>query len=441
MVQTKTISTRNDTVNKDKILHKTVCVVGLGYVGLPLAFAFSHHFNVIGFDVNKQKISSIKNHEVPGFEYDYEKNNLVLSSNEKEIATADVVIIAVPTPVTKSKQPDMSFICSAGELVGRNMKSGAIVVLESTVYPGATEEVLVPVLEKHSNLVCGVDFFVGYSPERVNPGDSDHTIDKITKIVSGMNTQVTDELADIYGKITSVYKAGDIKTAEAAKVIENIQRDLNIALVNELCIIFHKLGIDTKEVLDAAQTKWNFHRYNPGLVGGHCIPVDPYYLVYKANELEYHPQVILAGRSVNDAMPGYVVDMTMRSFNKAGKVLNGSSVLVMGLTFKENVDDTRETPVRGIIKELKEFHCKVYGYDPLLGKDEVESFGIECVTCLDDVRVDCVIICVAHDVFKNFSFQDVSDLLKKECGCGVVIDVKGLFKNKVSGEDVIYRSL
>jgi len=274
--------------------------------------------------------------------------------------------------VTKSKDPDLSYVRSAAEVVGKNLKKGAIVVLESTVYPGVTEEVMVPVLEEQSGLRCGIDFKVGYSPERINPGDEEHSLDKITKIVAGMDDETTGRLAELYGLITTVYKAKDIKTAEAAKVIENIQRDLNIALMNELAIIFQKLGLDTKSVLEAAATKWNFHKYSPGLVGGHCIPVDPYYLVYKAKELGYHPQVILAGRAINDSMPKHVAEMTIKALNDVGKVIKGSKVLIMGMAYKENVADTRETPVKGIIKELEEYGIEIYGYDPLLNDIESE---------------------------------------------------------------------
>ncbi len=270
--------------------NKTVCIIGLGYVGLPLAEAFSNHLKTIGFDIDRGKIKKLN-----------EKNDddLLYSADPSLIKQADFVIIAVPTPVTKSKEPDLSYVTSATEIVGQNLKKGAIVVLESTVYPGVTEEIVAPILEKESGLKCGIDFKIGYSPERINPGDEAHTLDKITKIVAGMDEGTTEILAELYGLITNVYKAKDIRTAEAAKVIENIQRDLNIALMNELAIIFHKMGLDTKSILEAASTKWNFHRYSPGLVGGHCIPVDPYYLVYKAKELGYHPQVILAGRAIN----------------------------------------------------------------------------------------------------------------------------------------------
>jgi UDPglucose 6-dehydrogenase/UDP-N-acetyl-D-galactosamine dehydrogenase len=327
---------------------------------------------------------------------------------------------------------------SAAETVGRNLKKGAIVVLESTVYPGVTEEVVKPILEKESGMFCGKDFKVGYSPERVNPGDEEHTIDKITKIVAGMDEETTEVLAELYGLITNVYKAKDIKTAEAAKVIENVQRDLNIALMNELAIIFHKMGLDTKAVLDAAATKWNFHRYCPGLVGGHCIPVDPYYLVYKAREVGYHPQVILAGRAINDYMPKYVAEMAIKGLNEMGKVIKDSRVLIMGLTYKENVSDTRESPVVGIIKELKEFKAKLYGYDPLLSRDEIERFGVEAIDGLRGIKVDCVIVTVAHDEFKKISVKDLKAVTNDN---PVLIDVRGIFDSEVVRKDFYYRKL
>jgi len=307
--------------------NKLVCIIGLGYVGLPLAKAFSKHLKVIGFDIDEEKIKNLNSNN--------NEDNLKFTADPSKIKQADFVIIAVPTPVTKSKEPDLRYVKSAAETVGTNLKSGATVVLESTVYPGVTEEVVKHVLERESKMKCGIDFYIGYSPERINPGDEAHALTKITKIVAGMDDDTTERLAALYGLITNVYKAKDIRTAEAAKVIENIQRDLNIALMNELTIIFHKMGLDTKSVLDAASTKWNFQSYKPGLVGGHCIPVDPYYLVYKAKALGYHPQVILAGRAINDYMPKHAAEMAIKGLNEVGKVIKGSKVLIMGLTYKE----------------------------------------------------------------------------------------------------------
>jgi len=409
---------------KDKI----VGIVGLGYVGLPLAEEFCKHFKVIGFDINEKRVRSLAQIY----------NKFEITSDSTRIRLADFVIIAVPTPVTKSKQPDLLPVVSASEIVGKNLKKGAIVVLESTVYPGVTEEIMGPVLEKESGLKVGRDFKIGYSPERVNPGDKDHTIDKITKIVSGMDEETTNELAELYGKITTVYKTQSIKIAEAAKVIENIQRDLNIALMNELSIIFNKMGLNTKAILDAASTKWNFIRFSPGLVGGHCIPVDPYYLVYKANELGYHPQVILAGRAINDYMPKHIVELTIKALNETSKVINRSKILILGLTFKENVDDTRETPVKEIISGLKEFNCDIYGYDPLLTKEQIESFGIKPLENLNNIKVDCVIITVVHDLFKKISLDELKGIMVDK---PVLIDVRGMFQQDEGKNEILYRTL
>ena len=394
---------------------KTVCIVGLGYVGLPLAKAFSKHLKVIGYDMDKEKIEKLN--------IDNNEDNTEFTSDPSKIKEADFVLICVPTPVTKSKEPDLRYVKSAAEVVGRNLKNGAIVVLESTVYPGVTDEIVKTILEKESKMRCGIDFYLGYSPERINPGDDAHALNRITKIVAGMDDETTKILVELYGLITTVYKAKDIRTAEAAKVIENIQRDLNIALMNELAIIFHKMVLDTKSVLEAASTKWNFHPYKPGLVGGHCIPVDSYYLVYKAKELGYHPQVILAGRAINDYMPKHVAEMAIKGLNEVGKVIKGSKVLIMGLTYKENVPDTRESPVREMVKELKEFGVDVYGYDPLLNEGEIKGFGIKALNELN-VKVDCVIATVAHDTFGKIQLEDVKKFMN---GKPVIVDVRGVF--------------
>ena len=402
-----------------------VCVVGLGYVGLPLAEAFSKHLEVVGYDVNEKKVEELTKINA----------NIRFTANPAEIKKADFVLIAVPTPITKSKEPDLFYVKSAAGTIGQNLKKGTIVVLESTVYPGVTEEIVKPILEEKSGMQCGIDFKIGYSPERINPGDEEHTIDKITKIVAGIDNETTKVLAELYSMITKVYRAKDIQTAEAAKVIENIQRDLNIALMNELSIIFHRMGLDTKAVLDAAATKWNFHRYTTGLVGGHCIPVDSYYLVYKARELNYHPQVILAGRAINDYMPKHVAEMAIKGLNEVGKVIKGSKLLIMGLTYKENVADTRESPVREIFKELEEFGIDVYGYDPLLRKDEIEYFGVKTLDFSFStgflfsikkkrVKVDCVIVTVMHDEFKRMELKDISKFMNTK---PVIVDVRGMF--------------
>jgi len=383
-----------------------ICIIGLGYVGLPLATEFSRHFKVIGFDTN---IKLVK-------ELNLRNNNkdLTLTGDPQQIKQADFIIFTIPTPVTKSNEPDLSHIQSASKIVSQNMKAGCTVILESTVYPGVTEEVMKPILEE-SGLQCGKDFKIAYSPERINPGDEEHSIDKITKVVAGMDDETTELIANLYEKVVKkVFKARNIRTAEAAKVIENVQRDLNIALMNELSFIFNKMGLSTKDVMEAAATKWNFNRYLPGLVGGHCIPVDPYYLTYKAKELGYHPQIILAGRAVNDSMPKHVADITIKALNDAGKVIKGSRILIMGLTYKENVPDTRETPAKGIIKELKEYSTKIYGYDPYLLKvDERKKFDIEFINSLDRLEgrtFDAVIITLAHETFKQIKLYDFAKM-------------------------------
>jgi len=403
-------------VLKTTVNDVVICIVGLGYVGMPLAEAFSKHMRVIGFDINEKKVKTLQT-QYP---------QLNLTADPKEIQQGDVVIIAVPTPVTKQKEPDLSYVLSAAKIAGKHMKKGAVVVLESTYYPGVTEDIVAPILEKESGFSVGKDFKIGYSPERVNPGDKEHIIEKITKVVSGMDQETTDFLSMVYGTITTVFKAADIKTAEAAKVIENIQRDLNIALMNELSIIFSKIGLDTKAVLEAASTKWNFNRYTPGLVGGHCIPVDPYYLVYKAKELGYHPQVILAGRAINDHMPQVIANMVIRELNEVGKVVKDSKILIMGLTFKENVDDTREAPVVDVIKELQEFKCEIYGHDPFLSKNDIEHFNIKMFDASVS-NIDCVIIAVAHDQFKTMTLDQMKGFMTKN---PILIDVRGMFKRR-----------
>ena len=405
-----------------------VCIVGLGYVGLPLAEAFAKSLKVVGFDTNGNRIRKLNRSN--------NNPNLVFTDNPQEILGADFIIICVPTPVTESKEPDLTYVKSAAETIGRNMRKGSVVILESTVYPGVTEEIVKPILGKESQLRCGADFKIGYSPERINPGDKEHSIDKITKVVAGMDEETTELIAELYRKVTPhVFKAKDIKTAEAAKVIENIQRDLNIALMNELAIIFQMMGLDTRDVLDAAATKWNFHRYSPGLVGGHCIPVDPYYLAYKVKELGYQPQVILAGRAINDSMSKRVTEMTVRALNNVGKEVKGSKVLVMGLAYKENVADIRQTPVEKIIKELREYGAEIFIYDPLVNNNETE-FELKLVSNLMEVpKVDAIIIAVAHQAFREIT---IDQLKQKLTNSGVIIDVGRIFDIKDIANSGIY---
>jgi UDP-N-acetyl-D-galactosamine dehydrogenase len=414
----------------------TVCVVGLGYVGWPLAEAFAKSGKVIGFDINTERIAKLAAANT--------NPNMVLSTEAKDMAEAGFIIICVPTPVTQFKDPDLSPVTSAATIVGKNMSRGAIVILESTVYPGVTEEIVKPILEAESGLKCGTDFKVGYSPERINPGDLEHSIDKVTKVVSGMDEETTTQVIALYSRVAPrVFRARDIRTAEAAKVIENIQRDLNIALMNELSLIFERMNLSTKDVVDAAATKWNFVRYSPGLVGGHCIPVDPYYLVHKAREVGYHPQVILAGRAINDSMAKHVAEMTIKALNRSDKVIKGSKVLIMGLTYKENVPDTRETPVREVILELKEYGVDVVGYDPMLAHADKE-FGIPTLPSLDTAfRFDAIVLAVAHDVFRDASGEiDLARLSKIMSPRPVMIDIRRcVVPEKAEARGFFYRTL
>jgi len=415
---------------KYRLKQATICVIGLGYVGLPLAKAFSKSLKVIGFDIDTQKVNRLNRQSDST-----SSTNLIFATDPERISQADFIIICVPTPVTKSKDPDLSHIKNAAKTVSQNMKRDSIVILESTVYPGVTEEVVKPILEE-SGLKCGEDFKIAYSPERINPGDKEHTIDQVTKVVSGMDEETTDIVAELYSRITrNIFRAKDIKTAEAAKVIENIQRDLNIALINELALIFDKMGLSTKDILEAAATKWNFHPYSPGLVGGHCIPVDPYYLVYKAEELGYHPQVILAGRAINDYMPKHIAGMTIKALSNAGKAIKGSKVLIMGLTYKENVADTRETPAKEIIKELKEYGVEILGCEPLSGNIE-DDFDIEVVRNLESVSgVDGVILTTAHAAFQDITLDTLRKVTNND---PILIDVRGFFNEKEAQKKGFY---
>jgi UDP-N-acetyl-D-glucosamine/UDP-N-acetyl-D-galactosamine dehydrogenase len=411
-------------MNHKTMKNRIVCVVGLGYVGLPLAELFSHHIPTIGFDIDQKKIDQIQK----------TGSKIQATSDPHMIKKADFILICVPTPVTKNKLPDLSFVVSATTIVGKNLKKGATVVLESTVYPGATREIVIPLLEKQSGLSCGKGFRIGYSPERTNPGDDVHVLSKITKIVAGMDSDTLNDLSDLYGLVTRVYRAPSIEVAESAKIIENIQRDLNIALMNEFSVIFHRLGIDTNEVLAAAGTKWNFLPFSPGLVGGHCIPVNPYYLVARSKEVGYHPQVILAGRAINDSMPGFVARMAIRGLNDVGKVIKGSKVLIMGLTYKENVPDIRTSPVEDMVKELKDFGIDVYCHDPLIQDSVIRNFGAKPLSRLDK-KMDAVIIAVAHDQFRKMSIKTIREIMNKK---PVLVDVRGMVDKEKAEEMGIY---
>ena len=408
-----------------------VAVIGLGYVGLPLVVEFGKHLRTIGFDIAVSKVESCLEGIDPSRELSDDEMraslHAVYTADPSMLAEADIIIVAVPTPVDNAHIPDFRPLIGASTSVGRHMKRGVIVVYESTVYPGATEEVCIPVLERESGLKWKQDFFVGYSPERINPGDKEHTLTKILKIVSGDSPETLDKVARLYETIIvpGVYRASSIKTAEAAKVIENTQRDLNISLMNELSILFDKLGIDTTEVLEAAGTKWNFLRFKPGLVGGHCIGVDPYYLTHKAEMLGYNPQVILAGRRINDGMGKFIAEQTIKQMIAAGSHIKGAKVNVLGLTFKENCGDLRNSKVIDIINELRSYGVEVYVTDPLAESDAaVHEYGVPLLAWADLPRADAIVAAVAHKEFAELSMDDFAKKLVKG---GAFIDVKAAF--------------
>jgi UDP-N-acetyl-D-glucosamine/UDP-N-acetyl-D-galactosamine dehydrogenase len=406
-----------------------VCVLGLGYVGLPLAVALGKHFSLTGFDINVRKVESLRKgvdpmHEIPS---DVLKSlKIKYTTDSAEMKGCNFIIAAVPTPITKANIPDLTPIEKASDVIGKNLSKGTIVVFESTVYPGVTEEIAVPIIEKLSGLKCGKDWKVGYSPERINPGDKEHTIHNVVKVVSGMDKETLDQIAFVYRQITTVHMAESIKVAEAAKVIENIQRDLNIALMNELSLIFEKMGIDLKQVLCAAGTKWNFHKYKPGLVGGHCIGVDPYYLTHRAQELGYQPKVILAGRQINDGMAKHVAELTVKGLNRLGKVIQGSRVLVLGLTFKENVKDSRNSKTKDVIRELQDYGVDVIAFDPNLDQHEVdyEGFNVKNVPLSKVGKVDCIIMAVPDKEFIKMSLADYARFYSKK---KLFVDVTGYY--------------
>lgn len=409
-------------------------LVGLGYVGMPIAVAFAKKVKVIGFDLNKQKIDLYKAGVDPTNEVGGEviRNTKVeFTADASRLKEAKFHIVAVPTPVNDDHTPDLSPVEGASRLLGQNLTKGSIVVFESTVYPGVTEDICVPILEKESGLKCGADFKIGYSPERINPGDKVHRLETITKIVSGMDEETLDTVAKVYELVVEagVYRAESIKVAEAAKVIENSQRDINIAFMNELSIIFHKMGIDTKAVLEAAGTKWNFLKFFPGLVGGHCIGVDPYYLTYKAEELGYHSQIILSGRRINDDMGRYVAESLVKNLIKTDVPVKGAKVAILGFTFKENCPDTRNTKVIDIVDELREYGIEPCISDPQADKEEAkELYGVE-FTEISDIRdMDVVILAVAHNEFKTLTIKEINSFYRK--GEKVFLDIKGLLNRK-----------
>lgn len=407
-------------------------VVGLGYVGLPLAVEFGKRFDTTGYDLSERKIDSYRRFIDPTGEVSTDDlkaaTRLKATTDPQYLSEADFIIVAVPTPVDEANQPDFSPLVSSSTTVGRHMKRGATVIYESTVYPGATEEICIPVLERESGMKWKRDFHVGYSPERVNPGDKERTITKIVKVVSGDDAETLEKVAQLYASVivAGVYKASSIKVAEASKVIENTQRDLNIALMNELAIVFGKIGIDTLEVLQAAGTKWNFLPFRPGLVGGHCIGVDPYYLTHKAEMLGYHPQVILAGRRINDGMTSYVVQQTVKHLIHAGSPVKGAKVVVLGLTFKENCPDLRNSKIADVVRELADFGCDVIVHDPLAEDTEARhEYGIE-LTPWESLpkEADAMVAAVTH---KEYLQRPLADLLKPLKKGGVFVDIKSAF--------------
>jgi UDP-N-acetyl-D-glucosamine/UDP-N-acetyl-D-galactosamine dehydrogenase len=415
----------------NKIEELKLAIIGLGYVGLPLALEFAKKKITVGYDISEKRIIELNSGIDKNLEFNKNElevsNKLNFTSKVEDIKSANCFIITVPTPVDKFKEPDLSMLLKASEMIGQIIKKGDLIIYESTVYPGCVEEECVPTLEKFSKLNFNRDFFCGYSPERINPGDKEHTISNIKKITSGSTPEIADLVDDLYNEIIVVgtHKAPSIKVAEAAKVIENTQRDLNIALINELSILFKKLNIDTEAVLDAARSKWNFLPFNPGLVGGHCIGVDPYYLTYKAKSIGYQPNIILAGREINDSMGNYVASELINEMKKKKINVRKSKILIMGLTFKENCADTRNSGVKSVVEVLKKYDCDLDLYDPWANKEEIkEIYGININSTLNDNTYDGVIIAVAHEKFKDMGETKILNLCKKN---HVIYDLKYLF--------------
>ncbi|GAB1259751.1 nucleotide sugar dehydrogenase [Aurantivibrio plasticivorans] len=414
-------------------MNRKISVIGLGYVGLPVAVAFGQTHHVIGFDINTHRIRELSEGKDSTLEVEPEQlqtADIHFTSDAQDLSEADFHIVAVPTPIRRTKQPDLSPLLSASRTIGKHLKKGDIVVFESTVYPGATEEDCLPILEAESGLTASVDFTVGYSPERINPGDKEHTFTKITKVVSGQTIETLDIIAEVYGSVVTagIHKAPSIKAAEAAKVIENTQRDLNIALMNELSVIFKRMNIDTLDVLQAASTKWNFLPFKPGLVGGHCIGVDPYYLTYKAEQLGYQPNVILAGRRINDSMSDYIVTEAIKKMVLNDIPVRNSRVAILGLTFKENCPDLRNSRVMDIVSELSSYEINPLIHDPLADPNEAtEEYGLTLSEWDDINQLDLVIIATAHDDYKSLSPANLAARLKPNA---LIFDVKGILNRE-----------
>lgn len=420
-----------------------ISVVGLGYVGMPLAIAFAKVADVVAFDISNEKVQHYKNGTDVTKEVGDEavkQSAALFTCDENKLRNCCFHVVAVPTPVNPDKTPDLRPVISASKIVGRNLVKGSVVVFESTVYPGVTEDICVPILEKESGLKYGEDFKVGYSPERINPGDRSHRLETIVKIVSGSDDYALNEIAAIYGMIikAGVYRAESIKVAEAAKAIENAQRDINIAFMNEIAIIFNKMGIDTNDVLKAAGTKWNFLNFKPGLVGGHCIGIDPYYITYKAEEMGYHSQIILSARKINDDMSKYVAENTIKKLINANKQIKGAKAVIFGVTFKENCPDVRNSKTVDIIRELKEYGLDVAIVDPVADKDDLwREYGLNTCEAGTVKDMDCALFAVQHEEFKNMKLSDIKSFLRKDMP--VLIDVKGIFNRKeAEGLNYIY---
>ena len=430
----------NNELSFESFLNKTekIAIVGLGYVGLPLAVHLSRHFSVAGYEVNTNRIAELQaghdsTREVT--DSDLQSSTLDFTSAPEALFSCRLIIVAVPTPIDDAKTPDLTHIRSAAVTVGRHLSRGSCVVFESTVYPGVTEDICVPILERESGLKLGEDFSVGYSPERINPGDKNNTFETITKIVSASDPKTLNLLTRVYGRIVKadIHQTSSIKVAEAAKVIENTQRDINIALMNELSIIFNQMGIDTLEVLEAAGTKWNFLPFRPGLVGGHCIGVDPFYLTFKAESLGYHPQMILAGRRINDGMGKYIAERTIKMLIAADKQVRNAKVAVLGLTFKENIPDLRNTRVVDIVSELKDYGARVLVHDPhAIAEEAYHQYGLTLQRLDDIVEIDAVILAVAHKEYQDLGLAGIARLCSDDSS--PVVDVKGIFNRKEAEE-------
>ena len=422
-------------LKKKKQMSKKICIIGLGYVGLPLAAAFAKKYDVVGFDINEPRVKELNENYDRTLELSTEelievKDSITYSCNLEDIKDANIYIVTVPTPIDSSNRPDLTPLVKSSQMIGKVLKKDDIVIYESTVYPGVTEEVCVPQLESVSGMIFNKDFFCGYSPERINPGDKEHTVTKILKITAGSTPKIADDVDELYKSIITAgtHKASSIKVAEAAKVIENTQRDVNIALVNELALIFDTMGIDTNDVIEAAATKWNFIKLKPGLVGGHCIGVDPYYLTFKAEELGYKPNLILGARQINNGMGKYIAEKTIKLMIKKGKIIKDSNILVMGLTFKENCPDIRNTKVVDIIKELKEYGANIDVYEPWIDEKDKDYYDYNFVSnpLKNDKKYEAIIVAVGHDKFKEITQEQYESII---CGEILITDVKGIVPN------------